>query len=567
MKKIPVVDSGGARQMHLYTKRSERVLVALVFGGVASLLTACASVNEPVLRAVASAPEPPRHYATKTLYVAQQAADTYAPAPVGYQAVFTQLVARHGARGLSGPGADLIAYNLFLAAQSRGALTPLGQRFGPDVMRLMRVNALLGYADQGSDAQSAREPGYGNLSARGVNEHRGLAQRLVTRLPALFDPASAESARPATAKLVTVQTSGVDRARDSARNFVDALIASSPRASVNVQTEAKTATEAGAVTGAVGSLSAPGSNRYLLYFHRLNTKQDQLSGPDDSRYATLQQSLAYQKYLSDSVLRARIDGYASEPEVPLVAHALLTRLFSAEFVDAIKRGNIAVHQGGEYVFTSVDGKLTRSVKARASKSDKTLGLVDAASAVYDLYAIAPGLRDELGIDFSDYVLPNHAATFAFLSDAEDFYEKGPAIREDNPITFAMAQGLVADLFDHAETAAKTQSQHIATLRFTHAEIISPLVSALALPEYFTPESRASQYRYETNAWRGENVIPMAANVQWDVYRNDSGHVIARMLFNERETKFKPSCDTARMGSATSGNFYDLAKLRACYAAE
>ena len=517
------------------------------------LLTACAHVGGPQ-QAAASAASMTRHYATKTLYAPQQDASTYAPTPAGYKPVFTQLVARHGARGLSGPGADLTAYNLFLDAQARGALTPLGQRLGPDVMRMLRANALLGHSPAGAGVPRAREPGYGNLSARGVYEHQGLATRMVARLPELFAP----TLTPTNTRQVIVQTSGVDRARDSALNFVDALLAATPRGTLALQSEA--------TSGATASLSGAGTHRFLLYFHRLNAKQDQSSGPDDSRHTTLQQSLVYQKYLSDSVLRSRINAYRLEPDVQQVARAMLTRLFSSDFVHAIERGSIAVHQGGEYTFTSDDGTLTRTVKSRASKGNLTLGLLDAAIALYDLYAIAPGLRDELGVDFGDYVLPNHAATFAFLSDAEDFYEKGPAIREDNPATFAMAHGLLADLFEHATVASKRPSQHIATLRFTHAEIIAPLVSALALPQHFTPEPRAGQFRHESNTWRGENVIPMAANVQWDVYANDSGHVIVRMLFNERETQFKPSCDAARIGSAAPGNFYDLLKLRACYSA-
>jgi hypothetical protein len=56
---------------------------------------------------------------------------------------------------------------------------------------------------------------------------------------------------------------------------------------------------------------------------------------------------------------------------------------------------------------------------------------------------------------------------------------------------------------------------------------------------------------------------MAANVQWDVYRDAKGAVVLRMLYNERETDFMPACDGARM--KPHSHFYDYRTLRACLA--
>src|SRR5262245_38266706 len=108
---------------------------------------------------------------TKTPYQPQQDMASYEPAPAGYAPVFTELVARHGSRGLSSFKDDAALYNLWLKAQADGALTDLGQRLGPDLMTVIKTNALLGY---------------GNLTALGVAEHQGLAMRLAQRMPAVF---------------------------------------------------------------------------------------------------------------------------------------------------------------------------------------------------------------------------------------------------------------------------------------------------------------------------------------------------------------------------------------------
>ena len=51
---------------------------------------------------------------------------------------------------------------------------------------------------------------------------------------------------------------------------------------------------------------------------------------------------------------------------------------------------------------------------------------------------------------------------------------------------------------------------------------------------FAPTPQAQTYTYANNPGRGDRVSPMAANMQWDVYRNGSRRIV-KMLYNERET--------------------------------
>ena len=120
------------------------------------------------------------NYQTKTPYQPQQDMASYEAAPAGYAPVFTQMLARHGSRGLTGMKVDLALYNLWEQARKEAALTPLGRQLGPDILALMRANFVLGYGVAGIS-----KPGYGNETQQGIAEHTDLARRMMARLPAL----------------------------------------------------------------------------------------------------------------------------------------------------------------------------------------------------------------------------------------------------------------------------------------------------------------------------------------------------------------------------------------------
>ncbi|MEW2886664.1 hypothetical protein, partial [Klebsiella pneumoniae] len=86
---------------------------------------------------------------TKTPYKPQQDLISYQSAPTGFQPVFTELVARHGSRGLSSIKYDLALYNLWKQAKADHALTPLGEQLGADIEAMMKANILLGYGVTG----------------------------------------------------------------------------------------------------------------------------------------------------------------------------------------------------------------------------------------------------------------------------------------------------------------------------------------------------------------------------------------------------------------------------------
>jgi hypothetical protein len=116
-----------------------------------------------VLLSTAAFAETGLYLGSKAPYAPQQDPSTYEPPPAGFLPVFTEIVARHGSRGLSSPSNDLALYNMWLDAQSKGGLTKVGARLGADLLRIIQANALLGYGVPGITA-----PGYGNLTLVGI---------------------------------------------------------------------------------------------------------------------------------------------------------------------------------------------------------------------------------------------------------------------------------------------------------------------------------------------------------------------------------------------------------------
>ncbi|MFD8598193.1 histidine-type phosphatase [Kitasatospora sp. NPDC059646] len=264
-----------------------------------------------------------------------------------------------------------------------------------------------------------------------------------------------------------------------------------------------------------GLIKAPVTDKDLLYFHKQPQNAD------------------YQAYLkSDPELSGVLAGIAGDPRTAEAAHRVVSRLFRPDFTAALG----------------------------------TTDQVSFARSLYQLFAAAPDLSVEApDVDLARFLAPHDAQWFAYLDDAEEFYQKGPAF-EGRTITYRMAGVLLDDLLAQAEAKAAGTNRNGAVLRFTHAEEIEPLAALMGLPGSTEPAGPGEPYSYRTNPWRGAEVSPMAANVQWDLFANTPAdgkpatHLV-RMLYNEKETAFKASCKPVSTGS----HFYDLNELKRCLA--
>ncbi|MFT4082885.1 MAG: histidine-type phosphatase [Nocardioides sp.] len=407
---------------------------------------------------------------TKTPYRPRGDLDSYQRAPRGFTPVFTENVSRHGSRTMSDADDGDVVLALVQAAEDQGALTAPGRRLSSQVTAQLAVN---------------ERYGYGELSPIGDRELRRTAQRLVRRLPSVFADAVSRE-RP-----IEVSASSQSRTLDSATQFTTGLTAADP---------------------AIGDLIEPTvSDDTLLYFHKTDT--------------------AYQDYLeNDSRIGEAEDAALDAPRTHRVARAVLTRFFTAAFVDRIVAGDLA----------------------DAGADDE----VAAAQSFYALYQNAADVPGKLAA--AGYLTHAQAAWFGYLDDVESFYENGPAFAGSD-VTYAMAQPLLDDMFADLEAQRDGTSDAAADLRFTHAEEIMPLATLLGLPGSTEQVSTDSPYRYADNDFRGARVAPMAANIQWDLYRSGDRYLV-RMLYNERQTRFKAGCAPVAPGSY----FYDLDTLEECY---
>ncbi|WP_427921850.1 histidine-type phosphatase [Streptomyces sp. cg40] len=296
---------------------------------------------------------------------------------------------------------------------------------------------------------------------------------------------------------IDVVSSGQGRAVDSANLYGAALAQADPD-----------------LTSLIGSTR---TDKDLLYFHKA-------AG-----------GAAYRDYIAnDQRLATTLTSITDQPKTHRAARDVLRKLFKPAFVDRIT--------AGEFASIGTD--------------------VEAATAVYNLYAIAPAMSEESpggkGWGMDRYISARDADWFGYLSDAEDFYEKGPGFA-DSDITYRMAGVLLDDFFKKVEAKRDGTSDLGAELRFTHAEEIIPLAALMGLPGSTQGVTSEQPYTYATNSWRGAAVAPLGSNIQWDVYRK-GGTYLVRMLYNEKETAFKAGCRPVSKGS----KFYDLNELERCF---
>lgn len=483
---------------------------------------------------------------SKAPYTPAQDSSTYEAAPAGFLPVFTELVARHGSRGLSSPSSDLVLYNMWLDAQARGGLTKAGARLGPDLLRIIQANALLGYNVPGISA-----PGYGNLTLLGIGEHTQLAQRLAARMGPML------SAVPGSSRQILISTSGVNRAIDSSTYFVGSLSSAIPGIATNISsTPALTAYPINKPV-----TQAPGINRFQLYFHKLAAKTD-LPATTDPYYPVYQSSLQYQSFLaSDTTMLSKVNGIVYGPSSYSSARTVLYTLFTQQFVNLLDAGTTSYVNTGSYTYTSSDGRFTTMITGDGATSIKNV--VDAANALYAVYSITPAMVNEVPVNMGKYFPAGTLPTFNYLSDAQDFYQKGPSITEEAPITYQMSQALLDDFFNEADAIAAGNLAHAAKLRFTHAEILIPFEEKLGLTSASQSVPAAQNYTWDNNPWRGEINASLAANVQWDLF-TDGSTLLVKMFYNEKETDFPAACEAARYLAGTQSHFYRYSGLKTCY---
>lgn len=246
-------------------------------------------------------------------------------------------------------------------------------------------------------------------------------------------------------------------------------------------------------------------------------------------------SEAFERYRkSDPRLQAVMQQLESQPKLQQAATAMLQRFFTPAFLTRLAEGEIEL--------------------TLPDDDDAIRNPLDAANVLYSLYSIASNLTAEGPFDFSDILLDEHLLPLAELDDADSFYGRGPAFAGDD-ITYNLAGRLVEDML----TKAEQPNGYVATFRFTHAQVLMPLAAYLGIAGASEPLPESVVYSYQNSPWRSGRVAPMAANVQWEVYRNADNLTLIRMLHHEQETRFKAECQSY----ADTQYFYTSTELKRC----
>lgn len=147
-----------------------------------------------------------RYYANQTPYGDPARTPVAAP-PTGYELIFVQTVARHGARSLTNDKGEKRAMAVWKAASKKGALTSRGKRFDNDLRAFQKAEKRIGY---------------GKLSTVGKAEWRGIGRRTASNYKTYFTAAAARNEQ------VAMVSSPIYRTKQSATAMRSSLLSNIP---------------------------------------------------------------------------------------------------------------------------------------------------------------------------------------------------------------------------------------------------------------------------------------------------------------------------------------------------
>lgn len=529
------------------------------------------------------------YYSSKQPYIVpQQALDmSYSAAPEGYTITYTEMLARHGSRGLSSYKYDALLKLMGQTASEVGGFVSeeAEQAFMANVQAIIDANV---------------ENGYGMLTGQGATQHQGIGSRAYQRNKQLFDQAAADR------ETIEYESSGEQRATESGENF---------KLGFDTASGYKLADSYVKPTAPAGEGDAAPFQKSpnTLYFHKTDN-------PDGSEKDGAAAAIAsrYEDFVDNDKIIANAEDYIEDvPQSEKVSYDLMSQIFTDDFLK-----NIGKDEGRYSWYNTTTGEKDSDEDGKADDGSGTdirncaiegdpdelmaeygedicgetgkhiSSVVDAAMDLYNLYIIAADMQEENTgdhtFDFDQYfadVPAEEGNVFAWILDMEDFYEKGPSYAGQDE-TYRIAQPLLDDFFASIDERV-AGGDTAATFRFAHAETIMPFAALIGAPgstqqapAVENPQSVTDVYNYQKNEWRGESVTPMAANIQWDVATRDgidpeTGKAytpLIRMLYNEEEVAFGGTNTLTRgLSSCTpvaeGSTWYKESELKSCLGLE
>lgn len=170
-------------------------------------------------------------------------------------------------------------------------------------------------------------------------------------------------------------------------------------------------------------------------------------------------------------------------------------------------------------------------------------------ALYSTYAILPDT--DLPVSLENFFTGEELFSLWNVENVRQYLEKGPS-PESKGLAVNMCFPLLEDFLVTTYNAI-TEGDVSADFRFGHAETIIPFAALLGIP---IASQKESNLNLISTKWLDFQISPMAANIQWILYSNDTGNYLIKMLLNEKEVLFPIKSDTAP--------YYDWEDVRTYY---
>lgn len=179
--------------------------------------------------------------------------------------------------------------------------------------------------------------------------------------------------------------------------------------------------------------------------------------------------------------------------------------------------------------------------------------VSPAELMWGFYWIAADMQD-IGCDLSfyDIFLPDELFDLWQVVNYR-FYAGNANHADGHGLAPADAAPLLRNIIDSADEAIRS-GDVAATLRFGHDGNVIPLLALMHIEQFDVSVSRPEDV---SRVWSDFKAVPMAANVQLVFLRNGQGHVLVKVLHNEREVHIPVATD--------QWPYYDWERVRDYYA--
>ena len=237
-------------------------------------------------------------------------------------------------------------------------------------------------------------------------------------------------------------------------------------------------------------------------------------------------------------LTEALDALKALPRTRVMAREMLERLYSKAFVDELAAGV-------DYVAVNPEDGGKTHVRDE----------VDAALMLYNLFIIGPGMIREAQAqggswDLEQFITPEESAWFSYLPMPRTSTRRGRVLPARAPPTPWPSPCLTASSTRYRPRWWKRRASMSPSCASPMRETLIPLAALMKLEGSRQSAQPGVLMSQENNEWRGGWVSPYAANIQWDVYRNEAGRVLVKMLYNEKELAFKAGCAPLRWAASS-----------------